>query len=332
MKIQNFSNPYSKSLLLSCKNTTAASADVSFAGTISFNAKSFKPYRRLDGFCALYFDRNGLKKEITNKVSLFKNKTFTFDMYNKLSDEEKNYLRMQIKKPYLNDKFLVIEAKRTIENDAKFFVKLSKRLKDILDKQYPQGWTLVSIGASPAIFAQILNHLKADTKIIPFSKRLKKDAAFQSINFNKYFNDLGLTKDYLKEQKQMIYTDFVSGGETIRMFKSLIKSTGRYNKEDRFEDFSHLFGLRLSVHEEELLNEFFFNQSQIKSYSASPYMSSAYDCKKIAHINEDYNWSLTSKLMNFAFMDNIEKAKNSLPARILPSRILQFLPDLLVNH
>lgn len=62
----------------------------------------------------------------------------------------------------------------------------------------------------------------------------------------------------------MIYTDFVSGGETIRMFENLIKSTGRYRKEDRFEDFSSLFGLNLNVHEEELLNEFFFNKSQIK--------------------------------------------------------------------
>ncbi len=332
MKIQDISNPYDKNLLFPGKNRVFCNADISCSDTVSFKAKTPELYRRMDGWCNFFYDKSGLKKEITEKIPLFKNKKFTFDMYKKLSDEEKNYLRTQIKKPYLKDEYLIIEAKRTIENDAKFFVKLSKRLKNIMDKQYPQGWTLVSIGASPAIFAQILKHLGADAKIVPFSKRLKRDPAFDSINFDKYFNEVGLTKDSFKEKKQMIYTDFVSGGETIRMFENLIKSTGRYRKEDRFEDFSSLFGLNLNVHEEELLNEFFFNKSQIKSYSACPYMNSAIRCENILQLDKQFNWNFASKLMNFAFMDNIETAKNSLPARILPSRILQFLPDLLVNH
>lgn len=279
----------------------------------------------MDGWCTFFYDKSGLEKEITEKIPVLKNKKFTFDMYKKLSDEEKNYLRTQIKQPYLKEKYLMLGAKRTIENDAKFFVKLSKRLKNILDKQYPQGWTLVSIGASPAIFAQILKHLGADTKIIPFSKRLKKDPTFDSINFDKYFKELGLTKGSLKEGKQMIYTDFVSGGETIRVFKNLIKSTGRYKKEDKFEDFSSLFGLQLNVHEEELLNEFFFNQSQIKSYSACPYMNSATKYKNISQLDKTFNWNFTSKLMNFAFMDNIEREKNSLPAKIFVLDILKEL-------
>ncbi|DAB22660.1 TPA: hypothetical protein CPT85_05965 [Candidatus Gastranaerophilales bacterium HUM_21] len=61
-------------------------------------------------------------------------------------------------------------------------------------------------------------------------------------------------------------------------------------------------------------------------------MNSATRCENILQLDKQFNWTFASKLMNFAFMDNIEKAKNSLPARILPSRILQFLPDLLVNH
>lgn len=68
------------------------------------------------------------------------------------------------------------------------------------------------------------------------------------------------------------------------------------------------------MHEEELLNEFFFNKSQIKSYSACPYMNSAIRCENILQLDKQFNWNFASKLMNFAFMDNIETAKNSLPA------------------
>lgn len=98
MKIQDISNPYDKNLLFPGKNRVFCNADISCSATVSFKAKTPELYRRMDGWCNFFYDKSGLKKEITEKIPLFKNKKFTFDMYKKLSDEEKNYLQHSNKK------------------------------------------------------------------------------------------------------------------------------------------------------------------------------------------------------------------------------------------
>ena len=292
------------------KNTTKKSQTSFGCDTVSFSRKiSDNPkYERHGGWCELFYKREEIEKLAIQNVPLLKNKTFGLDEYEKLTEKEKDYLRNIIDLPYL--KYTDRSNKeRTIENDMLFFVKTSYILKNILDEKYPDGWTFVAIGGSCALFAKILEYMGADSVIVPFSKRITSEKNYYKIDFNKYFDDIDFTKDKLQDKKQILYVDYVSSGKTLNLFDNILKSTERKKENDILLNFSDLFEGTINYDEKELLDDWFFNCFQIKSYAPCPNMNDVSMYLKANKLNKNFEWNFTTKLMNFAVIDCITEWK-----------------------
>lgn len=271
---------------------------------------------RLGGSCLDYYMSNDYDSSLLAQIPLLKNKTFTPEIYHKLTNEEKDFLRKIINHPYqvLNPQIQWADENRTIKNDMKFFVKMSKKLKKILDKWNPEGWKMIGIGGSPSIFCEILKYLGEDTVNIPFSKSVLKDTLnYSKINFNKYFSEVGLNKEILNTGKQNIYTDFCASGHTMKIFKDLLKDTNLLKNEDKFVDFIKLFRNSLSYKQENLLNNHFLYDQEIKSYATCPRMKTADKYINYMDNSKNFKWSITAKLMHFAIIDHFE---NTLTKRL----------------
>ena len=263
-------------------------------------------YSREGGWCEYFYKQEGLDADTIEKIRCFKNKTFSMPEFKQLSEQEKDYLRDIAKLPYLKN----IDRQnknRSIENDMQFFVTTAYKLKNILDYKYPDGWIFVAIGGSTAPFAKILEYMGAQTKIIPYSSRVKYQDGFQDIDFNKYFYDIGYKATDINPHKTIIYTDFVSSGETLRDFKHYINSTGRSTPNDIFVNFSDLPENTINSGEKELLDEWFFNKKQIKSYSPCPNMTKPVQYINAKNMNKEFEWNFTTKLMNFAILDCLDE-------------------------
>lgn len=277
--------------------------------TVSFSGNTAPAkYERHGGWCEFFFERQGIAAKTLCQIPVMKNKTFGINEYKRLTEDEKEYLRS-----LLNINYMKYDGRkdtnRTVEDDMQFFVKTSYILKNILDEKYPQGWTFVTIGGSCALFAKILEYMGADTMIVPFSRRIKAEKNYQSIDFDKYFNDIGLTKQMLNSKKQIFYADYVSSGKTMDFFEDTLEKTGRKNEHDLFVNFTDLFGYAISYEEKELLDDWFLNCFQIKSYAPCPEMSKVSHFKNAANISKDFEWNFTTKLMNFALLDCLTEWK-----------------------
>ena len=294
------------------KNTTKKSQTSFGCDTVSFSRKisDIPEYERHGGWCELFYKREEIEKQAVQNVPLLKNKTFGIEEYEKLTEKEKDYLRNIIDLPYL--KYADRSNKeRTIENDMLFFVKTSYKLKNMLDAKYPNGWSFVAIGGSTALYAKILEYMGADTKILPYSKNVHYKPNYKDINFNSYFDDVGLKKSYLNNGKTIIFGDYVSTGETIETIKWQLESTDRINRHEIFANFIDLFWDTLSSDEKNLLDDWFLNRQQIKSYTPCPNMNEISQYKNAINMNKNFEWNFTTKLMNFAVIDCIYEWKRN---------------------
>ena len=128
-----------------------------------------------------------------------------------------------------------------------------------------------------------------------------------SKDFDKYFDNTGLTNKFIKNQKKKIYSDFVSSGCTIYYFMELISETNRLTLNSDFTNFTDLFGNNILKYNKNLLNYYFFNWNNMDSYTACPEMIYPEQYKNAKNIKNEFDWNITTKLMNFAIIDHLSK-------------------------
>ena len=157
------------------------------------------------------------ESELKTAVENILNRSIVFGPkeYKKLSNEELSIMR-EYRKYFENTDL------KNIPN----MLYISKLFSEGIHKQYPNGFTLVSIGRSPAFLAKYLEFQGADVKYCPVSNlssiRLRVTPDFIQA-YKKYLGSIGLTADFVETtEKPIIFTDFVFDGDTLRNFKSLL--------------------------------------------------------------------------------------------------------------
>ena len=95
-----------------------------------------------------------------------------------------------------------------------------------IHKKYPEGFTLVSIGRSPAFLAKYLEFQGEDVKYCPISNISSRGIEFSPYfvqAYKKYLDSIGLTADFTKTtEKPIIVTDYVYNGGTWQNFLKLL--------------------------------------------------------------------------------------------------------------
>ena len=108
----------------------------------------------------------------------------------------------------------------------KYFAKL---FSDGIHEKYPNGFTLVSIGRSPAFLAKYLEFQGEDVKYCPISNSgvyYDKLSPLLIQHYKEYFDRIGLTKEFANTTKKpIICVDYTYMGHTLHKFKELLSST-----------------------------------------------------------------------------------------------------------
>lgn len=95
-----------------------------------------------------------------------------------------------------------------------------------IHKKYPEGFTLVAIGRSPAFLSKYLEFQGEDVKYCPISNISSRCTEFSPYfvqTYKKYLDSIGLTADSAKTtEKPIIATDYVYSGGTWRNFLKLL--------------------------------------------------------------------------------------------------------------
>jgi len=277
------------------------------------------------------FDTQSIKSEIYSKVPALKNKTFGMEEYKQLHDGDKQYLRELIQSEYENcykQDFSRedVKIKSSIKNDADFFLNISDKIKTVLKKDHPEGYNLIALGRSPAIFAKIMQYQGDDVKIIPFS-RISVDNNYHNIDFKEYFAKFGLTNEALalSPNKTVIFDYFISphfdSTGTIYKLINALKSAqipvrnlnerehGKLNLNPNLyiDSFYRvmLTNSKIFSNAEFKLLDKYFGDNHIKTYSVCPKMECEDNYKNIEKFLNDFEWSCPAKLINFAILDKL---------------------------
>lgn len=267
------------------------------------------PYARLEGACNTQILKDSTDKDIYKNVPAMRKKTFTKEDYKSLSKEEKEYLRGVINKPYYEKPNSIQRGcTSTIKDDRNFFIGISKKLKKKLDKEHPEGWSFISLGGSPSIFAQILAYMGEDTKELPFSFESALYSSYDDIDMGKYLDDLGITEDYLYDGKKKIVADYAWSGTSLKAIEIKMLQCDHCNANVEYKKMQDLLKDDLSEKEKHKLFRFFFEEENIKAYSSCPSMHKP-DMYDVERINNEYGWNMSTKLMNFALIDYFESNK-----------------------
>lgn len=157
------------------------------------------------------------KSEIAAKKVLSKYKKLGPEEYENLSEQE-----LKVLKQYADE---FTDNNSTYVDLAILFGTLySNRLHE----QYPDGYTFVSVGRTPALIAKYLEFQGVNVKYCPISAIRTDDIDFSPEYkqlYKKYLDSIGLTKDSVEESAEpVIITDFTFSGNSLLNFKNLLAS------------------------------------------------------------------------------------------------------------
>lgn len=279
-----------------------------------------------------FYDSTAIKNAVYNQVSIMSNKIFSVQEYKSLTNLDKKYLDEVITKGYectnctsSISNHSITSSQRTVMEDAKFFIDISDKMHSVWNKEHPQGYHACFIGASPSIFERIMTYQgHNNVSNIPFTRT----GASSNIDYKDYFSKFGLTKEIVKNtNKPIIFFDyFISpAGDKSQTLGKLINSLNSAGINELSEinrasnvnihknlivDSFHrmLFTNKelFSTPERELMEDYFLFKKNIKSYATCPRMETAEHFNNADKIKEDYEWSLSAKLMNYALIKQIQ--------------------------
>lgn len=277
--------------------------------TAIFSKSLSKLFERKEGFACTYFDFQK-EKEILEKLPVFRNKnTFGIEEYKNLTSQEREYLDKLsnevycVRKPYY---FANQEMHRTVNDDADFLIKIADEAKKSLDEKYPEGYKFIGIGGSPSIFSKIYEYEGFGTKNIPYNWH----AAGADFDYVSYFEKLGLNEKTLKDSKEKIlFVDFVKTGKTFDNLKETLNKHNLVNKENTaFVSFMELLDRKIPFADYSTMKDYYFESEAIKSFCPCPDMGSVESWRNVDKMKEAFNWSNSTKLMNYVLLKKLDQA------------------------
>lgn len=219
-------------------------------------------------------------------------KTLGVNEYNKLTRMQKHRLRNFYPFPK-EDVTNILEMHSTIEQN--------------LNRNFPNGYTFVAIGRSPALFAKIFEFKGIDSKICPISALgLDKNLAplFKSSEVSKYgeyLKEIGISKETVENTpKPFIFTDFTATGNSLHNFQGILARDEIGIRRSKNVIFVSLNDQLLYNSQSHLIDKYLF-ESAIKTYSPTPRVIPC-DIGKIKKIIQE-SQSIKAKLMEFHIID-----------------------------
>lgn len=252
------------------------------------------------------------KKEISfsGNLKLFKKLNgVTSENISKLSRKEKAFLTQ-------------LASKNVPTEVVDDILKFTKMLKTGLDTKFgKEKYAFVSIGQSPAIFAETLKLMNVETAICPISGLTEADSLeliLKNPELGKYFKYLkenGLDFNKIKSSpKQYIFTDYVWSGRSLDRFEYLITKTDNNSPNIKFIP---LQSIPYSDSDEEdiflgLFKYKYCQSCKLKaSYSPSFKLAPenihrAEDCRDKKGVNETFN------MLKFLIINKMDKEKSTI--------------------
>ena len=255
-------------------------------------------------------DKEDLKRNVPRIIW---SNTFEKEEYDALTEREKTYLRKLVNKKYSHiDIYNKGDFDATINKDMLYIKDTAKKMSTKLKTIHPKGHTLIAIGGSPAIFAKFMEYEGEDVKIVPFSKDAENPLTKHGIAWEEYFEELGIDKNFIKEReksnKRIVIMDYVASGETKEQIMKAFKKAGLYSKRNMyFIDTSYLTETNSHVR----TTNFFLASAHISAYCPCPEIKKYIDYKNITDLESGFKWNLTTKLINFAYLDYVNTQKQS---------------------
>lgn len=277
--------------------------------TVCLKGSLSKLFERKEGYACTYFDfqRN---KEILENLPVFRNcNTFGIKEYKNLSPQERQYLDSLLDEVYCRTKSHYTdlqELPRTINDDADFLIKIADESRKVLDSQYPNGYKYVGVGGSPAIFSKIYEYQGLGAKNMPFNWY----TAGQDFDYLSYFAKMGLTKESIANSpEKILFIDYVKTGKTFENLKSALNQHKMLDGGNvEFVSFMNLLERKIPYSDYKKMSGYYFEQEGIKSFCPSPFMGNAESWKNADKIEEAFNWSNSTKLINYAIIKKLEQA------------------------
>lgn len=227
--------------------------------------------------------------------------------YNMLSEKSKKALRKEASK--ISDKNYGVSSENVVNT--------ALTIKKNLDEKYGEGnYVFCSIGQSPALYANTLESLGVETKVIMYSKTFEGSNLSSSNErlelYKDYFDKLGLNSEKIKNSgKVYVFTDHAYMGETIKLFKRLLKNKqiGLNLKNINIIELKELACTKeadgqLNLQKNNFIN--YMSECSLKKYSYIPYDPKNEYLKNFRtqpKSNESYN----AKIFRFALIDELHK-------------------------
>lgn len=282
-------NSYSQNLY--GNSFSKCTSSQSFKGT-SYLKPIFEPISR--------FLRNSSYKKRAEKI-LDSYHEISANEYNAMSEEAKSILR----------NFCPCS-----EKDVHELVYLYQTMKFNLAKRFPNGFTFVSIGRSPAVLAKLLQSQGGDVRFCPLSEMTVKHfiaPADKHINeYAKYFEHFGLTKEaFESSDKPFVFVDHTEYGRSLANAETLLGLDGIGIRGENAVFLSLNKDLMQGVNQKRidlLVKKWFSNSWKGKEYSPIP-RAPYYDIPRRLTSIINYKPSNTSKIMQFHLIDTLERQK-----------------------
>lgn len=260
-------------------------------------------------FCGgMYFSRILNQVELSQKVNaqniasdiLRDLKTFGMDEYKNLSQSDKSALRCC--KPFTMDS----------PNELLY---MAKTMKANLSKKFPDGYTLVSVGRSPALITKLLESMGVDVKFCPTSRmgsKLFLENLKPHINeYASYLEKLGISKEIIENsQNPHVFIDYTYTGDSLNHFKQALscEKIGIKAPKAQFLSMNNdLLDCADKKYMKYLINKWLFDPLG-KQYSPIP-RATLNDILKNPDSLTNEKETFDSKMMQFHLIDALEMQK-----------------------
>lgn len=201
------------------------------------------------------------------------------------------------------------------QEDINELVYLYRVMKENLGAKFPDGYTLVSIGRTPAILAKLLKNQGGDVKFCPIS-RMSNDYFLNAADKNmdsyvEYFEKLGLTKKVVENSKKpFVFVDYTLSGVSLKNFEELLASDRIGIKGNNVVFLSLNHDLIQCSEDRKTDNMVYkwFEQAAVKAYSPIP-QAGIFDITHKQDVILNYKPLNDAKLIQFHLIDALETQK-----------------------
>lgn len=229
---------------------------------------------------------------------------FTIEEYKGLSAPSRTILRQFLPCP---------------QSDIDELLSMYNLMRDNLKEKFPGGYTLVSIGRSPAVFAKLLKSQGEDVILFPIS-RLYSLKGLQDSKTNifeileDYFMKMGLNRELVENpKKNFVFTDYTSTGNSLKNFEFLLLNSLKLSKHKAFSNL-HFLSFNEDLCQIQNRGEMdarvkkWLHAARVKVYSPLR-MANIEDILYRKNNIFNHQMSQDAKLMQFHLIDRLEREK-----------------------